>query len=149
MTGFCIFPHTIVCRHTALIELFVFQSDRQSQIPARAQPDADCNQKISHTDICCIHPQARFDALLLTHDPSGSRFEFILFQSDRMQLDGLAQQTCIAPLHPSPLSLPQDIVSEKAGGGVQAADPVTECRRVGCTPGLSKYHSKGWRTWPV
>ena len=43
----------------------------------RAQPDADCNQNISHTDTRCIHPQARFDELLLTHDPSGARFEFI------------------------------------------------------------------------
>ena len=33
---------------------------------ARAQPDADCKQNISHTDTRYIHPQARFDELLLT-----------------------------------------------------------------------------------
>ena len=32
----------------------------------------------SQTDIRCIHTQARFDELLLTHDPSELRFEFIL-----------------------------------------------------------------------
>ena len=43
----------------------------------------------SHIDIGCIHPQARFDELLLPHDPSGSRLEFVLnLRNHRIVLSG-------------------------------------------------------------
>lgn len=41
------------------------------------------------------------------------------------------------------------ILFKKAGAGMQAADPVAECRRAGCAAGLSEHHPKGWRTWPI